>query len=43
MVGRTTWLCANYSFKMVYQCMPATNGNIHKDSEAIKYFNRGIN
>lgn len=34
MVGRTTWLCADYCVKVVYQRLSASDGDVHKDSEA---------
>ena len=33
MVGRTTWLCADYCFKVVYQRLSASDGDVSADSE----------
>ena len=33
-VGRTTWLCADYCFKVVYQRLSASDEDVYKDCEA---------
>ena len=33
MVGRTTWLRLHYSFKVVYQCLSATNRDVFADCQ----------
>ena len=41
--GGAVRLCAYHCVKMVHQLFTATNGNVYKDCEAIKYCNRRIN
>ena len=34
-VGRTTWLCADYCFKVVYQRLSASDGDVSTNSEVV--------
>jgi hypothetical protein len=34
-VGRTTWLCANYCLKVVYQRLSASDGDVSTNSEVV--------